>query len=96
MSAVEPDGTAARLKLASLSSTSGAGVLGLGLGTLAARYLAGLGVFLVLSGLALHVWGMVDQHRIEARQAQQLWWEAWLYWICWLALGGLAVYVIGL
>jgi cytochrome c biogenesis protein CcdA len=83
---------AARLRLAMLSSTTGAGVLGLGLGALAARYVAGVAVPIVIAGMLLHSWGMIDKHRIETRQAVvNRSWERWLYGICWLLLAGLIV-----
>ncbi len=43
--------------------------------------------------LVLHAWGMGDKHSFEAR-GTQMWWSVALYWICWLALAGLALYAI--
>jgi hypothetical protein len=53
------DQAAGRLKLAMLSSTTGAGVLGFGLGALAARYVASIAVPIVIAGMLLHSWGMM-------------------------------------
>lgn len=43
--------------------------------------------------VALHAWGMRDRHGLEAG-AQQAWWSSALYWMCWLALAGLALYIV--
>jgi len=87
------DAAARRLRLAELASGLGAGVLGLGIGILAADYLRGLGLPLLFSGLLLHAWGMVDKHRLERTAgADQPWWSTLVYWFCWLFLAGLAIY----
>ncbi len=84
-----------RLRLAELTSGFGAGILGLGLGVLAAGFLRGLGWPVLIAGLLLHTWGMTDKHRLEAAQgAPTVWWSTLFYWICWVFLGGLAVYVV--
>ena len=88
-----PVDPSARVRLAELSSSLGAGVLGLGLGALLASQLHGLGVPIILIGLVLHVWGMTDKHRLEHGRAQ-LWWSTALYWICWVGLAGLATVLI--
>lgn len=85
----------ARLKRADLAGGVGAGALGMGLGVLLASYLRGAGVMLVLVGAALHVSGMWDKHRIErSAREQPLWWETFLYWVCWALLAGLFVFVL--
>ena len=56
-----------RTRWALLSATSGAGILGLGLGALTAPYLGSLGWPLLAAGVALHAWGMTDKHRVESR-----------------------------
>jgi hypothetical protein len=86
-------GVASRLKLAELTSSLGAGVLGAGIGILLAGYLGGLGLPVLVLGLVLHAWGMRDKHALEAG-APQVWWSTALYWICWVALAGLVVYAV--
>ena len=85
--------SAERLKLAELASSLGAGVLGGGIGVLLAGYLAGLGLPILVLGLVMHAWGMRSKHALEAG-APQPWWSTALYWICWAALGALAVYAV--
>jgi hypothetical protein len=86
---------ARRLRLAELSSSLGAGVLGFGIGVLVSSYVAGLGVPILVAGLLLHAWGMLDKHRIETKQgAARVWWSTLLYWICWAALTAIVVYVV--
>ena len=82
-----------RLRLAELSSTTGAGLLGIGVGVLMAAWLRALGMAFVALGLVLHGWGMLDKHRLEQGAARPRWSTA-LYWVCWLALGALAVTVV--
>lgn len=82
-----------RVKLAELTSSVGAGILGGGLGVLAAGYLDGLGVPILVLGLLLHTWGMRDKHALEAGRSQPAWSVA-LYWICWVALAGFALYAM--
>jgi hypothetical protein len=83
------------MRLAELTSSLGAGVLGVGLGALLANQLRGLGVPVLLLGALLHAWGMADKHRLEAKAgAPTVWWSTLLYWICWVLLGALAVYVV--
>lgn len=85
----------ARLKRAELAGGVGAGTLGMGLGVLLASYLGGVGALLVLAGAALHASGMWDKHRIErSAREQPLWWETFLYWVCWALLAGLFVFVL--
>jgi hypothetical protein len=75
----------ARLRLAEL--TSGAVVLGLGLGVLLSDRLAGLGPAVLAAGIAVHAWGMYDKHRLERRQdVADPWWATALFLVCWLAL----------
>ena len=92
MSHARPD----RLRLAELTSGIGALVLGVGLGALAGERLQGLGVLLLIAGMAAHAWGMVDKHRLERRAgAPEAWWEPLAYWSCWGLLGLLALGVGG-
>ena len=91
----DKDALARRLRLANLSSSLGAGVLGLGIGVLAAGYLSGLGSPILGAGILLHGWGMADKRRLEAKGgAPRQWWSTLLYWICWVCLAALAVYVV--
>ena len=83
-----------RLKLADLTSGIGAIVLGLGLGVVASRLLAGMGLPLLIGGLILHGWGMYDKHRLESAEIAEPWWATALYWICWALLAGLAAYLL--
>jgi hypothetical protein len=76
-----------RLRLAQLASSTGAGVLGFGLGAVAARWVGALAVPTVVVGILLHAMGMFSQHRLEAAAEQpDPWWSAALYWFCWIAL----------
>ncbi len=84
---------ASRLKLAELTSSLGAGVLGAGIGVLLATWLDGLAVPILAVGLLLHAWGMRDKHTLEAGASQPAWASA-LYWACWLLLGALALYAV--
>lgn len=84
---------ASRLKLAELTSSLGAGVLGAGVGLLLATWLGGLALPILAVGLTMHAWGMRDKHALEAGLAQPRW-SAALYWACWLILGGLGLYAI--
>ena len=83
-----------RLRLAELTSSLGAGILGLGIGVLAGEYLDGTGLPVLILGLVLHAWGMTDKHRLEASSlVPDVWWSTVLYWICWVLLGALVAYV---
>ncbi|MCE3250037.1 MAG: hypothetical protein K0R41_3862 [Geminicoccaceae bacterium] len=83
-----------RKRAAELTSGIGALVLGLGLGVAFGERLAGLGVWALVIGALVHGWGMYDKHRIERGSgAENPWWSALLYWLCWvlLAVGALAL-----
>lgn len=83
-----------RLRMAELTSSFGAGVLGVGIGVLAGEYLHRIGLPVLIAGLILHGWGMADKHRLAAGAGvPDVWWSTALYWICWVLLGGLVVYV---
>jgi hypothetical protein len=83
---------ASRRKQADLASSAGAGVLGAGLGILLAERLAALAVPLLLVGVALHGWGMLEKRRLEAGMPVPRWSLA-LYWLCWAALGILVAWI---
>lgn len=77
----------ARVKRAELASSTGAGILGAGLGALAAAYVGRYAVVLVIAGAMLHTWGMRERHRLEREGgAERVWWFEALYWSCWIAL----------
>ncbi|MBM3084990.1 hypothetical protein IMF23_16230 [Chelatococcus daeguensis] len=97
MKQVEPAATSnSRLKRAELASSFGAGLLGFGLGAMAASYIADLALYVVITGALMHGWGMYDKHATERDlgRPEAVWMKA-LYWSCWLILAGLAV-VLGL
>jgi hypothetical protein len=75
----------ARQKKADLASGVGAGILGFGLGVLTAQYVSAFAVPLVVVGIVLHVWGMLERHRLD-KAAPQVWWAEALYWLCWVIL----------
>ena len=83
-----------RLKQAELASAVGAGVLGLGLGALLAAQVRPYLVATLVVGSLVHGWGMWDRHRLdtETETVTPRWAKA-LYWTCWIALAGLAVYL---
>ena len=84
-----------RMRLSQFTSSLGAGVAGLGLGVLLSRVLDGLGVVILLTGTAMHAWGMLDGMRLEKEMAvTRPRWSLATYWLCWLLLGVLALYVL--
>lgn len=84
-----------RAKLAELTGTTGAGVLGLGLGVLGADALRGAGPALLVLGGLLHGWGMLDKHRLEAGAGEvPPRWARILYWGCWGALGLALIWLV--
>ena len=77
----------ARVKRAELVSSTGAGILGAGLGALAAAYVGRYAGVLVIVGAVLHAWGMRERHRLEREGGtERVWWFEALYWSCWIAL----------
>ena len=79
-------------KKADLASGVGAGILGAGVGVLAAPYLGVYAVPLIVLGMVMHAWGMRERHRLDL--AVRLWWSEALYWVCWailLVIGVLAL-----
>jgi hypothetical protein len=82
--------------MAELMSSLGAGILGVGIGVLAADYLRRLDLTILVAGLLFHAWGMTEKHRLENQNgAPGVWWWTFLFWICWLFLLVLAGYVVG-
>jgi len=84
-----------RQKLAELTSTTGALLLGIGIGVYLAGPLGELAIWFVTLGFLLHGWGMFDRHRalIAATERPPLWWRA-LYAACWAGLVALVAYAI--
>ena len=83
-----------RRKRADLTSGVGAGVLGGGIALLLAPYLRAYAIPLLLAGALLHGWGMFDRHRMDNQEgAATLRWAEALYWLCWIALLGVALYI---
>ena len=74
-----------RWKIADLTSSIGAGVLGAGIGMLSPGYVQGWAIWLLIMGSALHLWGIFDKHRLEAGEPR-VWWADALYWACWIIL----------
>lgn len=77
---------------AELASSSGAGVLGAGLGALLAHWIGGSALALVVAGVLLHGWGMLERHRLQAG-AEIPRWSRSLYWVCWVFLAILTVWI---
>jgi hypothetical protein len=82
-----------REKIAQLTSSVGAGILGVGIGAMASRPLEGLEPIVIAVGLVLHLWGMIDNHRVERGTSQPTWATA-AYWTCWIGLIALVGIVI--
>jgi hypothetical protein len=77
----------ARLKSAELLSSTGALALGIGLGAALSSYIRRAAIPVLVVGIASHRWGMLQKHRIEAKEDYApARWEMGLYWICWAAL----------
>ena len=79
-------------KRAELAGSAGAGVLGVGLGALLAQWVGPFAVLLLVLGVLLHGWGMVETHRLEAGAASPAWSKA-LYWVCWVLLAALMIWI---
>jgi hypothetical protein len=77
----------ALLKRADLTSSVGAGLLGVGLGILLFPLLEPFWVLITAVGGVMHVWGMFTKHRLEKEANRSaVWWSEALYWFCWLVL----------
>jgi hypothetical protein len=76
-----------------LLSTIGAGVAGIGIGVLAAGFLAVAGVPILAVGLAAHLVGMIGQRRVQSAQLYRpVLWEQLAYWGCWAAISLLVLF----
>ena len=81
------------IRKAEILSTTGAGVLGAGLGLLPGRWLAPFALALLLAGAAAHVFGMYSKHRLESRAGvRRARWEGPVYWLFWLMLAAIVLY----
>jgi hypothetical protein len=78
--------SSSRLHHADLLSGLGAVVLGVGIGLFVAKYHAAVALPILLTGLAVHGWGMFDKRRLERGALESIWWVDALYWLCWLLL----------
>lgn len=84
-----------RLKLAELTSSIGAGVLGLGLGVHFGDHLKSFSFAIIVIGIFSHAVGMFDKHKLESHaNSVTPFWTKFLYWICWASMAGLIVYFI--
>jgi hypothetical protein len=82
-----------RLKRAELTSSTGALVLGVGLGATFASWFAPAATVITGGGLLLHAFGMWDKHRLESSvNDRSPTWVTWAYWTCWVLLGGVLVF----
>jgi hypothetical protein len=93
--ALSNSGIAARRKAAELLSTTGALVLGVGIGLLLPAAGAPFAWVAVILGILSHGWGMYEKNRIEALAGEEpRWWHRVLYWGCWAALAALVIYLV--
>jgi hypothetical protein len=83
---------ALRQKRAELAGATGAGVLGVGLGALLAQWTAHYATLLLVMGVVLHGWGMLEKHRLEAGADVPMW-STVLYWVCWAMLTLLIIWI---
>ena len=85
--------TVVRRKRADLAGSTGAGMLGVGLGALSAQWTAPYAMLLLAMGVLLHGWGMLEKHRLEAGADVPAWSTA-LYWTCWVMLAVLLAWIV--
>lgn len=93
-SALEQPKMAGAAKAAELAAGLGAIVLGAGLALLAPDQLRTMAIPILLAGALVHGAGMTLKYRLEQQERQPLWWETGLFWLCWICLGGLAVWIM--
>ncbi len=86
---------AAQRKAAELLSTTGALVLGVGIGLILPAVGSAIAWLTIALGIVSHGWEMYAKNQIEAQAAEVFpWWHRLLYWGCWFSLAGLAVYLV--
>ena len=91
----QPSATAQSLRVAQLTSSIGAGVLGIGLGSITSHWIDSLGIPVLVVGLVMHAVGMATQHRLERREGQaRPWWSTLLYWLRWASLALLTSLIV--
>lgn len=79
----------------SLLSSVGAGLAGIGLGTIWPQLLAGIGGLLLGLGFVIHVAGMFAKRRAErSDRYEPKPWEKITYWSCWIAILGLMTFLL--
>jgi hypothetical protein len=94
METESPDRRKGRLESADLLSSTGALVLGIGLGALLAAYIGRAALPVLVVGIISHGWGMLQKHRLESGGGYRpAWWETTLYWGCWAALAALLLLI---
>lgn len=82
------------LERVELASAAGVLLLGAGFALLFADRLAPFAVLILSAGVVIHAIAMFGKRRMERRAnlPRERWIDV-LYWICWLALGGLGLVV---
>jgi hypothetical protein len=80
-------------KGAELASGLGAVVLGAGLALVLPPWLRDYAMPLLVGGVAVHGVGMTLKYRLEARDGSPIWWERFLFWVCWASLAGLGLWL---
>ncbi len=83
----------AQRKAAELLSTTGALVLGVGIGLILPVAGSAIAWLTIALGIASHGWGMYERRRLDLQAGAMLpWWFQLLYWLCWIGLAALVVY----
>ena len=83
----------AAIKGAELASGLGAVVLGAGLALVLPQWLRDYALPLLVGGVVVHGAGMTLKYRLEARGGSPVWWERFLFWVCWAGLAGLGLWI---
>ena len=84
-----------RLRIAELTSSVGAIVLGVGLGAWFSRWFTPSAGLITVAGVAMHAFGMWDKHRLESvAHAESPTWATALYWLCWFLLAAVVAALV--
>ena len=83
----------ARAKAAELASGLGAIALGAGLALVLPESLRAYAMPLLGVGLLVHGMGMTLKYRLESHGGPPLWWERFLFWLCWACLAALGLWI---